>query len=64
MKKNYLIVGDNNYWYSTFEADSNEEATAELDNVRKKITENFYEDGTTPGELFLFEGNRITQTLI
>lgn len=59
MKKTYIIVGDNNYWYSHFEAEFAHEVTAELEFVKQCIAENQY-DTSIPSELNVYEANRVT----
>ena len=59
MKKKYIIVGDNNFWYAT----TNEMTTSELEDVLEEIKADIkrgdYEDNSTPNELFAFEAKEI-----
>ena len=39
MKKTYLIIGDNNYWYSTFEASTQKEIDDAVSEARTLVGE-------------------------
>lgn len=52
MKKKYIIVGDNNYWYSTFEASTTEEIDQAIKEARMIIGEF---DEPECNELFVYE---------
>ncbi len=56
MKKQYIIVGDNNYWYSTFEASNRDEIDEEIKYVRQLIGE-FQEADCN--ELYVYEADLI-----
>ena len=53
MKKQYLIVGDNNFWYATIPDTDN--IQKEIENVRDGILNNYYNDGENPSELCAYE---------
>ncbi len=44
MKKKYIIVGDNNFWYSTTDEITEAELADELENVKDGIDNGDYED--------------------
>lgn len=56
MKKQYIIVGDNNYWYSTFRASTQEEIDEEIKYVRQWVGE-FQEADCN--EFYVYEANLI-----
>ncbi len=39
IKKNYLILGDNNFWYSTLFEVTEEQLNYQLDNIKKQIND-------------------------
>lgn len=56
MKKKYIIIGDNNYWYSTTRMVTPKELEEEIEQVRQGISDNAYEgDHTEPEQLFAYE---------
>lgn len=52
-KKEYIIVGSNNYWYAS-KLDTLLEAEAEIGNILEK-------DGDLPEKFYIFEAKEITQ---
>ena len=55
-KKQYVILGDNNFWYSTFDAENQEQIDEEVDIVYQEIMDGgIYDDGPRPAELRVFE---------
>lgn len=55
-KKNYIIVGDNNYWYDTTGLVTEKQLEKEIEEVKQGISDNIYRgDHTEPEQLFVFE---------
>ena len=48
MTKTYVVLGDNNYWYSTFHAKNDNEALKELERIVKDIEDGFYNTADIP----------------
>ena len=44
MKKKYIIVGDNNFWYSSTDEITEDELNEELEAVKEGIDNGDYED--------------------
>ncbi len=59
MKKQYIIVGDNNHWYSTFEASTQDEIDSQLEFVRQSINEGYNMNLPEANELFVYEATLI-----
>jgi hypothetical protein len=58
--KNYIIIGDNNYWYSTFDAKFAHEVTEQIELVKAGIKDNLYEINTA-NKLYIYETKLITE---
>ena len=56
MEKTYIIVGDNNYWYSTFKASTQLEIDAAIKDARQIVGENEEADCN---EFYIYEANLI-----
>ena len=56
MKKNYVIMGDNNFWYSTTGEVTKEQLQKEIEEVKEGIKNNTYDVGDCgePCELHVF----------
>jgi hypothetical protein len=58
MKKKYIIVGDNNYWYATTDLITKKELEAEIKRIKKEIKmgpDMFSpQPGSEPTELFAY----------
>ena len=52
--KHYIIVGDNNFWYSTFATKSKKELKEHIDSIKASIKSNLFENNTAE-ELILYE---------
>lgn len=64
MNKEYIIVGDNNYWYST--CNNLEDADTELKQIKNHIKSGVYE-GELAGEaeeLYIYEAKEIKSITI
>jgi len=64
MRKKYIIVGDNNFWYSTTSEITETELKTEINDVWQRINNNEYSEAeslATPRELRAFA---TTQSLI
>ena len=61
MTKEYIIVGDNNYWYATLNS-TEKIARAEMKRIKKDIKNNVYDD--LADELYLFEAKEISSLKI
>jgi hypothetical protein len=62
MKKSYIIVGDNNFWYAQTGNITRKEAQKLLVKTKKDIFKDAYtedEYAGKPTSLFLFEGKKI-----
>ncbi|MDP2692731.1 MAG: hypothetical protein Q8O88_03785 [bacterium] len=58
-KKNYIIVGDNNYWYHTTGLVTKKQLEAEIEEIKQNISDNIYRgDHTEPEQLFAYEVGR------
>ena len=53
MEKTYIIVGDNNFWYSTFTASTQQEIDESVKEARMLAGE--YNEEVDPHDLFLYE---------
>lgn len=57
--KNYIIVGDNNYWYSTTGLVTQEQLQSEIDMVKQYIIDNLEE----VNELYVYEASESSLTV-
>ena len=57
MKRSFIIVGDNNFWYSTFTAETQDDIDDEIDVVKEGIENNAYQVDNKPTKLYLYEVN-------
>lgn len=60
MKQKYIIVGDNNFWYTTTDEVTPEELQKEIDSVREGIMQGDYNYSAglkSPNELFAYPIN-------
>lgn len=67
MRKNYIIVGDNNFWYATLFRTTEKGANKELNRIRKQIEEGVGSEFDEPSEastLYLYEAKEITRAEI
>lgn len=57
MKKNYIIVGDNNYWFHTLTNATEKELKTEINRVKKGIKQGLFDgvDKHDVEELKVFE---------
>ena len=63
MKKTYLIVGDNNFWYSTVEAENIQEIHDHLKYVREELLGEIDDVNLrTPNKLYVYEAKEILVT--
>ena len=53
MEKTYIIIGNNNHWYSTFIASTQNEIDEAVKEVRMYVGE--YNEVQDPYELFVYE---------
>jgi len=51
----YIVIGDDNFWYSTFEAANQTEIDEHLVEIRLGILNNDFNNDTTPTKLFVYE---------
>ena len=59
-KKKYIIVGDNNFWYSTTGEITEKELEKELEKIKEDIQDNVYAEYTEkPSELYAYEAKRL-----
>ena len=61
MKKKYIIVGDNNFWYATTDEITDEQLTAEIKDLKKRIKNREFEDRALKEveELFVYEAKEV-----
>jgi hypothetical protein len=59
MKKQYVIVGDNNFWYSTFEASTQDEIDSQVKFIRESIGEGSDMNLPEATKLFVYEATLI-----
>ena len=57
--KNYIIVGDNNYWYSTTGLVTQEQLQSEIAMVKQYIIDNLEE----VNELYVYEASELSLTV-
>ena len=65
--KEYIIVGDNNFWYSTFSAKTAKEARKELARVRREIEKGVGSEFDEPSEasvLYLYQASQLAECSI
>jgi len=55
MEKEYIIVGGNNFWYSTFKASRMDEIAAEVQQVAENLDK--YPAGSEPDVLHVYQVN-------
>lgn len=55
-EKRYVILGNNNFWYSTFVAKSMEEIAIEVQQVQKDL-HNYTQAPSVPTRLYVYEAN-------
>ena len=55
--KNYIIVGDNNYWYSSLKQVTKQELQDEIDKIKNDIIEFGFDESieTEPNKLYIHE---------
>ena len=53
--KNYVIMGDNNFWYSTTGEITKDQLDKEIDLVMRGIEAGDYDHNSKPNELHVFE---------
>lgn len=58
-KKRYIIVGDNNFWYSTTSELTEKQLEKELKNIKEQINDGMFDDNGKPSELFAYEATRV-----
>jgi hypothetical protein len=58
-KKRYIIVGDNNFWYSTTSEITEKQLEKHLKRVAQDIINGGYTDASKPSELFAYEAQRV-----
>ena len=58
--KNYIIVGDNNYWYSTTGLVTEEQLQEEIKKVKEYIKDNLEEEVS---ELYVYETSESSLTI-
>ena len=65
MKKTYLIVGDNNFWYNTVTC-TERELKDEIKDVKKRIKDGEFNDqvNTVCEILFVYEAKKIQEDVI
>lgn len=51
--KNYIIVGDNNFWYSYLKEVTEKELKKELKNIKENLSD--YNNESEPTELYVYE---------
>ena len=56
--KKYIIVGNNNFWYSSFKADNDNDILEEITDVETRINNKEYEDNSAE-TLYVYEANEI-----
>ena len=61
--KNYIIVGDNNFWYSTTGLVTEEQLQNEIQRVKDHIKENEYESSEKATELYVYEASETSLTI-
>lgn len=54
-KKKYIIVGDNNFWYSTTSPITLKELAEEIKEVKKAIAGGLTDEVTSASELYVYE---------
>ncbi len=54
-RREFIIVGSNNFWYSSFHSSSWDKAEEQLPLLKREIEDDWYEDGGTPETLHLYE---------
>jgi len=54
-KTKYIIVGDNNFWYTTTEPVNSIELKSEIQNVKEGIERGDYNHSENPTKLFAIE---------
>lgn len=61
MKKKYIIVGDNNFWYATTNEISKGELADELEEMATAIKNGEYSDNdyAKPNTLFVYEADEV-----
>lgn len=62
MKKNYIIVGDNNFWYGTFSAENQTEIDSAMNEVLENMA-NFHtiDNMSYPSQIYCYEVNLISE---
>jgi len=55
MKAKYIIVGSNNFWYTTTEPVNSTELQEEINNIKEGITRGDYNHSDKPAKLFAVE---------
>ncbi len=61
----YIIVGDNNFWYATFDAKSAQEARKELGRIKRAIEKGVGSEFDEPSEasnLYLYRAVKVGET--
>lgn len=56
--KEYIIVGDNNFWYSFFQAKTKAQIKAEIKEVKKLLKNKQYDDNNCC-QLYVYEAKEI-----
>jgi hypothetical protein len=61
--KNYIIVGDNNFWYATTEKVSEKKAIILMKEIKKGIKKDMFEDeyNGKPSSLYLYEAKSVAE---
>ena len=63
----YIITGDNNFWYATFDAKSDKEAREELARIQNVIRKGVgaeFEEPSEASELYLYRADLVKECKI